>query len=36
MKSLWKYIGKYCPLYGIAVIAMVISILLDAAAPPVL
>ena len=35
MKSLWKYIGKYCPLYGIAVIAMVISILLDAAAPQI-
>ena len=35
MKSLWKYIGKYCPLYRIAVIAMVISILLDAAAPQI-
>lgn len=35
MKSLWKYMRRYCPLYGIAVIAMAASILLDAAAPQI-
>ncbi len=35
MKNLWKYIKKYCPLYGVAVVSMVISILLDAASPQI-
>lgn len=35
MKNLWKYIKKYFLLYLIAIIAMVISILLDAMAPQI-
>lgn len=35
MRNLWKYIKQYCPLYGIAMISMVISILLDAFAPQI-
>jgi len=35
MKNLWNYIKKYCPLYLIAIIAMVVSILLDALAPQI-
>lgn len=35
MKNLWKYIRKYFLLYLIAIIAMVISILLDAMAPQI-
>lgn len=33
MKNIWQYIKKYCPLYLVAVTAMVISILLDALSP---
>ena len=35
MRNLWKYIRKYCLLYGVALTALVISILLDAAAPQI-
>ncbi|MDO5348871.1 MAG: ABC transporter ATP-binding protein [Lachnospiraceae bacterium] len=35
VRNLWKYIKQYCPLYGIAMISMVISILLDAFAPQI-
>ena len=35
MKNLWNYIKKYCPLYLVAIIAMVVSILLDALAPQI-
>ena len=35
MKNLWKYVKKYCFLYVLAIGAMVVSILLDAAAPQI-
>lgn len=35
MKMIWKYGKQYCPLYGIAVFSMVVSILLDAASPQI-
>lgn len=35
MKNLWKYMKKYWVLYVIAIAAMVISILLDAASPQI-
>lgn len=35
MKNLWKYGKKYSLLYGLAITAMIISILLDAAAPQI-
>ena len=35
MKNLWKYIRKYFLLYVIAIVAMVVSILLDALAPQI-
>lgn len=35
MRKLWPYIRRYCPLYGIAIASMVISILLDAASPQI-
>ncbi|WP_394526778.1 ABC transporter ATP-binding protein [Lacrimispora sp. JR3] len=35
MKNLWKYVKKYCFLYVLAIAAMIVSILLDAAAPQI-
>lgn len=35
MKNLWKYVKKYCFLYVFAIAAMIVSILLDAAAPQI-
>ncbi len=35
MKNIWRYAKRYWPLYVIAVVSMVISILLDAAAPQI-
>ena len=35
MKNLWKYVNKYCFLYVLAIAAMIVSILLDAAAPQI-
>ena len=35
MKNLWKYGKKYSFLYVLALVAMVVSILLDAAAPQI-
>lgn len=35
MKKMWPYIRRYCPLYGVAIASMVISILLDAASPQI-
>lgn len=35
MRTIWSYIKRYCPLYGIAVVSMVISILLDAVSPQI-
>lgn len=35
MKNLWKYVRKYSPLYILAIAAMIVSIVLDAAAPQI-
>lgn len=35
MKKLWPYIRHYWPLYGIAIVSMVVSILLDALSPQI-
>lgn len=35
MRAIWTYIKRYCPLYGIAIVSMIISILLDAVSPQI-
>lgn len=35
MKNIWRYAKRYWPLYVVAILSMVVSILLDAAAPQI-